>query len=109
MRDPVRNEADAFHIAVGSALVIGAALALGSLIDPLVGVALCVGAVIGGFVWEVATKEPDGRRSLREAASAAPPRPAAAAPQASSAGPRRAKPKTDRFPTAHCNPTPPIG
>lgn len=79
MRDPVRNEADAFHIAVGSALVIGAALALGSLIDPLVGVALCVGAVIGGLVWEVATKDPDRRRPLREAASEAPARPPTAA------------------------------
>jgi hypothetical protein len=74
MRDPVRSEADAFHIAVGSAVLIGAALAIGSLLDPLVGVALLVGAVVGGFVWEVATKDPDRRRPLREAASEAPPR-----------------------------------
>jgi hypothetical protein len=78
MRDPVRSEADAFHIAVGSALVIGASLALGSLLDPLVGVALFVGALAGGFVWEVATKDPDRRRPLQEAASAAPPRKATA-------------------------------
>jgi hypothetical protein len=74
MRDPVRSEADAFHIAVGSAVLIGASLAIGSLLDPLVGVALLVGALVGGFVWEVATKDPDRRRSLREAASEAPPR-----------------------------------
>jgi hypothetical protein len=80
MRDPVRSEADAFHIAVGSALVIGASLALGSLLDPLVGVALFVGAVAGGLVWEFASKDPDRRRPLREAASEAPPRnPTAAA------------------------------
>ena len=75
MRDPVRSEADAFHIAVGCAVLIGASLALGALLDPLVGVALLVGALVGGFVWEVATKDPDRRRPLREAASEAPPRP----------------------------------
>jgi hypothetical protein len=74
MRDPVRSEADAFHIAVGCAVLIGASLALGSIFDPLVGVALVVGALIGGFLWEVATKDPDRRRPLREAASQAPPR-----------------------------------
>jgi hypothetical protein len=79
MRDPVRSEADAFHIAVGCAVLIGASLALGSLLDPLVGVALFVGALIGGVLWEVATKDPDRRRPLREAASEAPPRPPMAA------------------------------
>jgi hypothetical protein len=74
MRDPVRSEADAFHIAVGCAVLIGASLALGALLDPLVGVALFVGALVGGFIWEVATKDPDRRRPLREAASQAPPR-----------------------------------
>ena len=73
MRDPVRSEADAFHIAVGCAVLIGAALALGSLVDPLVGVALLAGALVGGFAWAVATKDPDRRRPLREAASEAPP------------------------------------
>jgi hypothetical protein len=74
MRDPVRSEADAFHIAVGCAALIGASLALGSLLEPLVGVALFAGAVIGVFIWEVATKDPERRRPLREAASEAPPR-----------------------------------
>jgi GABA permease len=74
MRDPVRSEADAFHIAVGCAALIGASLALGALLEPLVGVALFVGAVIGVVIWEVATNDPDRRRPLREAASEAPPR-----------------------------------
>jgi hypothetical protein len=74
MRDPVRSEADAFHIAVGCAVLIGASLALGSLLEPLVGVALFAGAVIGVVIWDVATKDPDRRRPLREAASEAPPR-----------------------------------
>jgi hypothetical protein len=74
MRDPVRNEADAFHIAVGCAGLLAASLALGSLVDPLVGVALFVGAVGGVLFWEVATPDPDRRRPLREAASEAPPR-----------------------------------
>jgi len=38
-----------------------------------VGVALFVGAVAGALVWEVATKDPERRRPLRDAASAGPP------------------------------------
>lgn len=71
MRNPVRSETDAFYIAVGCAALIAVSLALGSLVDPLVGVALLVGAVVGGFVWEVSTKDPDRRRPLQEAASEA--------------------------------------
>lgn len=69
MRNPVRSETDAFYIAVGSALLVGAAVVLGWLVDPLVGVVLLVGAVVGAFVWEVSTKDPERRRPLREAAA----------------------------------------
>jgi hypothetical protein len=72
VRNPVRSETDAFHIAVGSAALIAVSLVLGSLVDPLVGLALLAGAVGGALVWEVSTKDPDRRRPLREAASAAP-------------------------------------
>jgi hypothetical protein len=71
MRNPVRSETDAFYIAVGCAALIAVALVLGSFVDPLVGVALLVGAIVGGFVWEVSTKDPDRRRPLQEAASEA--------------------------------------
>src|SRR5215218_8087794 len=81
MRNPVRSEADAFHIAVGCAGLIAASIALGSLLDPLVGVALVVGAILGAFFWEVATKDPDRHRPLREAASQAPPRERTTAPR----------------------------
>jgi hypothetical protein len=74
MRNPVRSETDAFYIAVGGAAIIAAALVLGSLLDPLVGVALLVGAGIGALTWELSTKDPDRRRPFREAASAAPAR-----------------------------------
>jgi hypothetical protein len=70
VRNPVRSETDAFNIAVGSAVVLGAAAALGALIAPLVGVALCVGAAAGALVWEIGTTDPDRRRPLREAADA---------------------------------------
>jgi hypothetical protein len=70
LRNPVRSETDAFYIAVGSAVVFGVSLALGALLAPLVGVALCVGAVAGAFIWEIATTDPDRRRPLREAAAA---------------------------------------
>lgn len=73
MRNPVRSETDAFHIAVGCAALMAASVAFGSLLDPLVGVALLVGAIVGAFLWEVSTKDPDRRRPLREAASQAPP------------------------------------
>jgi GABA permease len=69
MRNPVRSETDALYIAYGSAALIAASLGLAALLDPLVGVALFVGGVAGAFVWEVATKDPDRRRPLREAAS----------------------------------------
>ena len=72
MRNPVRTETDAFHIAVGMAVLIAASLVLGALIDPLVGLALFAGAVIGAFVWEVASTDPDRRQPFQEAASAAP-------------------------------------
>ena len=72
MRNPVRSETDAFHIAVGSAALIAVSLVVGSVVDPLVGVALLVGAVGGALFWEISTKDPDRRRPLREAASAAP-------------------------------------
>ena len=69
MRNPVRSETDAFYVAWGSAAVIGVSLALGALIDPLVGIALFVGAIAGVLAWELATKDPERRRPLREAAS----------------------------------------
>jgi GABA permease len=69
MRNPIRSESDAFYIAVGSAALIASAAVLGAIIDPLVGLALLLGAVIGALVWEVATKDPQRRRPLRDAAS----------------------------------------
>jgi hypothetical protein len=68
VRNPVRSETDAFHIAYGSAAVACGAIVLGALVTPVAGVALFAGAVIGAFVWEIATKDPDRRRPLREAA-----------------------------------------
>jgi GABA permease len=70
MRNPVRSETDAFHIAFGIALLFGASATLGVLIAPIAGVALCVGAVAGIFVWEFGTTDPERRRPLREAALA---------------------------------------
>ncbi len=68
MRNPVRSEADAFHIVFGTTAVIAASVVAGALLVPLVGVALFVGAVAGALVWELRTKDPDRRRPLREAA-----------------------------------------
>ena len=68
MRNPVRSEADAFHIVFGTAAVIAASVIAGALTVPLVGVALFVGAVAGALFWELRTQDPDRRRPLREAA-----------------------------------------
>jgi hypothetical protein len=69
VRNPVRSETDAFHIAWGAGGVMVASVGLGALVAPLAGVALFAGAVAGAFVWEIATKDPDRRRPLREAAA----------------------------------------
>ncbi len=69
MRNPVRSETDAFYLAYGGAAVVGASLAAGALVAPLVGVALFVGSLLGAFFWEISTKDPERRRPLREAAS----------------------------------------
>jgi len=70
MRNPVRSETDAFHIVFGAAPVIGASAGLAILVTPIAGVALFAGAIVGAFVWEFATKDPERRRPLREAAIA---------------------------------------
>jgi len=68
VRNPVRSEADAFHIVFGTAAVVAAAVLVGALTVPLAGVALFVGAVAGALFWELRTVDPDRRRPLREAA-----------------------------------------
>lgn len=68
MRNPIRSETDAFHVAIGVAALIAASVAVGAIADPLVGVALIAGGVVGALIWEVSTKDPDRRLPLREAA-----------------------------------------
>jgi hypothetical protein len=70
MRHPIRNETDAFYLAVGGAGLTGASLALGALANPAAGAALFAGGLIGAFVWEFSGKDPNRRRPLREAAAA---------------------------------------
>src|SRR4051812_33238881 len=67
MRNPVRSEADAFHIVVAIVAVLVAAVALGALVAPLVGVALLVAGVGGALFWELRTKDPGRRPPLRAA------------------------------------------
>jgi hypothetical protein len=68
MRNPIRSEADAFYVAFGGAGLIGASAVLGAATDPLAGVALFAGGVAGAVIWDLAAKDPDRRRPLREAA-----------------------------------------
>jgi hypothetical protein len=69
MRNPIRSERDAFYLALGGAGVIAASVASGAVVAPVAGGALFVGTLIGGLVWEFASKDPDRRRPLREAAA----------------------------------------
>jgi GABA permease len=69
MRNPIRNETDAFRLAVGGAGLTAASVALGATTDPLAGGALFVGGIFGTLIWEVSTDDPDRRRPLREAAA----------------------------------------
>ena len=73
MRIPVKSERDAFFLAYGTAVVLGAAVALGVLAGPLYGVVLVAGVVIGACVWELRTRDADRPQPAREAAEAAPP------------------------------------
>lgn len=73
MRIPVKSERDAFFLAYGTAVVLGAAVVLGVVAGPLYGVVLVVGVVIGAVVWELRTRDADRPRPAREAAEAAPP------------------------------------
>src|ERR1700752_4717549 len=67
MRNPVRSEADAFHIVVGSGVVIVAAAAIGTLVSPAAGLALAGGAIAGALIWELARRDPERRQPLKEA------------------------------------------
>ncbi|MDQ3676985.1 MAG: hypothetical protein M3401_09315 [Actinomycetota bacterium] len=69
MRNPIRNETDAFYLAVGGTGLTGVSLALGALVNPIAGGALFAGGLIGAFVWEISTKDPNRRRPLSEAAA----------------------------------------
>lgn len=69
MRNPIRSETDAFYLALGAAGLTVASAALGAAVDPIVGGALLAGGIIGAGVWEFASKDPDRRRPLREAAA----------------------------------------
>jgi GABA permease len=69
MRNPIRSEADAFYLTLGASGLTAAAAALGAAVNPIAGVALVAGGLIGAFVWELSSKDPDRRRPLREAAA----------------------------------------
>ena len=71
MRMPVKSESDAFRVACGSALLIVAAVALGAVVAPLVGVAVLVAGAIVALLWDMRATDPDRRLPLREAAGEA--------------------------------------
>lgn len=69
MRNPIRDETDAFHLAFGGAALTAASVAIGALVNPIAGGTLFVGALIGALVWEFSSQDPDRLRPLREAAA----------------------------------------
>jgi hypothetical protein len=72
VRIPIRSETDAFHIAVGGAGLFGASIALGALAGEAAGVALFAGGLGGAVIWDLSTRDPHRRGSLRQAASEGP-------------------------------------
>jgi GABA permease len=70
---PVKSERDAFRIAYGSALLIVAAVLLGALVHPALGVAVLVVGAGAALLWDLRTQDPDRRQPLREAAGSARP------------------------------------
>lgn len=70
MRNPIRSETDAFHLAFGGAGLTAASVAVGAFVNPVAGGTLFAGALVGALVWEVVSRDPDRRRPLREAAAA---------------------------------------
>ena len=75
MVNPFRSEQDAFRIAVGSALIAGASLLLGSLTDPVYGYALLSAGAAAGLAYILVARDSERRQRLREAAAV--PHPAA--------------------------------
>lgn len=69
MRNPIRSETDAFHLAIGGAGLTGAALMIGASFGALAGGALFAAGLLGAAVWELSGDDPDRRRPLREAAA----------------------------------------
>lgn len=69
MRNPIRSETDAFYLAVGGAAVTAGSVAVGAFVNPVAGGALFLGALSGAVLWEIATKDPERRRPLLEAAA----------------------------------------
>jgi GABA permease len=72
MRLPVRSERDAYQITWATVAVVAAAIAVGALISPLLGVAVVAVAVIAAVVWDLRQPNPDRIDSLREAAREGP-------------------------------------
>lgn len=70
MRNPIRSEADAFHLAIGGAGLTGAALTAGVTFGAAAGGALFAAGLAGAVVWGLSGNDPDRRRPLREAAAA---------------------------------------
>jgi GABA permease len=70
MRLPVRSERDAYQITWATVALVAVAVALGALINPLVGVAVLVVAVVAAVIWDVRAPNPDRVEALREAAGA---------------------------------------
>jgi hypothetical protein len=68
MRIPVRSERDAYRIVWATVAVVVVSIAIGILVDPLVGVALFVVAVVAAVVWDLRAPNPDRVEALREAA-----------------------------------------
>ena len=68
MRTPIRSEQEAFRFVFASVAVVAVSLLVGSLTEPLVGVAVFALAVVLAAIAYLRADNPDGRTVLRDAA-----------------------------------------
>jgi GABA permease len=68
MRIPIKSEADAFRLVYAFVFLVGVSVVLGAIFAPAVGIALCVGGILGGGLLAFERTDPEQMHTLSAAA-----------------------------------------